>query len=165
MNILESLGISAPVILINIIAFLVLYALLRKVLYTPIGSVLEQRRERIARDRDEAAALRAEMTSKNAALEQRLAGLEAEVRDRMQAAEREATKVREEMLAAARTEREKIVAAGSAELAREREKLLVELRNVVADLAMSAAGKIVERELDLDAHRAMIDDIVEHGVK
>ncbi len=164
-EVLASLGIVPVQILLNIVGFLVLLALLRKFMFGPISTMLTARREQIAHDRQEAARLRAESEGRLAELSSRLDNIEAEVRDRMQAAEREAQAVREELLTEARADREKILDSGLAELRREREKLLVEIRDMVADLAIVAAGKIVEAELDVDAHRAMIDDIVEHGVR
>ncbi len=161
----ESLGIVPIQILVHMVGFLALVVLLQKLLYQPISNILGQRREAIRRDRDEAARHRADMERQAADLEERLSHIEAEVRDRMQAAEREAQKFREEQLEIARAEREKIVEAGLAELRREREKALVEIRNLVADLSILAAGKIIEEELDVAAHRAMIDDLVEHGVR
>ncbi|NUP98301.1 MAG: F0F1 ATP synthase subunit B [Armatimonadetes bacterium] len=165
MEVLESLGIAPIQILIQMVGFALLFLLLRKLLYQPIGSILERRREQIRTDRQEAERHRADMERRAGELEQRLSQIETEVRDRMQSAERESQKAREELLTLARAERDKIVEAGLAELRREREKTLVEIRNLVADLAVLAAGKIVEQELDVQAHRAMIDDIVEHGVR
>lgn len=160
-----SLGIAPVQILINMVGFLLLLWLLGAFLFKPVGAMLEQRQETIAKDRAEAASYRAEMERRNTELEQRLDSIEAEVRDRMQAAERDAQAAREVLLTEARAEREKILDAGIAELRREREKALVEIRNLVADLAIVAAGKVIEAELDIDAHRAMVDDIVEHGVR
>jgi len=162
---LQTLGIHPSQLLINIVSFLILFFLLKKVLFAPINRVLEDRAERIKQDRDEAVRLRDEAAANQAMLEQRLANIEAEARDRMQAAERDARAVREQLLEEARGERDKVVQAGIAELRREREKLLTEVRDLVADLSMAAAAKIIERELDVNAHRALIDDIVEHGVK
>lgn len=165
MEVLKSLGIQPVQMVLNAVAFLLLLAFLRKFLFGPVGKILADRREQVLRDRQEAEQYRADMERRNAELEHRLSQIEAEVRDRMQVAEREARKLREEMLAEAREEREKVVAAGLSELRREREKALVEIRNLVADLSILAAGRIIEQELDLKAHRAMIDDIVEHGVR
>jgi len=162
---LQTLGIHPSQLLINIVSFLILFFLLKKVLFAPINRVLEDRAERIKQDRDEAMRLRDEAAASQAMLEQRLANIEAEARDRMQAAERDARAVREQLLEEARGERDKVVQAGIAELRREREKLLTEVRDLVADLSMAAAAKIIEREMDVNAHRALIDDIVEHGVK
>ena len=162
---LQTLGIHPSQLLINIVSFLILFFLLKKVLFAPITGVLEDRAERIKADRDEAMRLRDEAAASQAMLDQRLGNIEAEARDRMQAAERDARAVREQLLEEARAERDKVVQAGIGELRREREKLLTELRDLVADLSMAAAAKIIERELDTDAHRALIDDIVEHGVK
>lgn len=164
-EIFASLGIAPIQIVINAVGFLVLLFLLNKFLFGPVGTILEQRRERIVSDRAEAERFRSEMERRNRELEQRLGNIEAEVRDRMQRAEREAQTFREQQLEEARRERERIVEAGIAELRREREKMLVEIRDLVADLATVAASKIIETELDLDAHRKMVDDIVEHGVQ
>lgn len=165
MDVLKSLGIQPVQIVLHMVGFLLLLAFLRRFLYEPVGNILAQRRAQVLRDRAEAEQHRAEMERRATELEQRLNQIEGEVRDRMQAAEREARRLREEMLEAARAEREKVVQAGLNELRREREKALVEIRNLVADLSILAAGKIIEQELDLKAHRAMIDDIVEHGVR
>ncbi len=162
---LESLGIALPQILINIVGFLLLFGLLSKFLYQPIQNVLEERRQRVHQDLEAAARHRLDMEQRQRELEERLSQIESEVRDRMQAAEREAQQVRAQMLAEATGERERVVEAGLAELRREREKAMVEIRDLVADLAITAAAKIIEQELDLEAHRAMIDDIVEHGVQ
>jgi len=45
---LEALNISPPALLVNIIGFLLLYLLLRKVYYGPIGRFLQARRTRSA---------------------------------------------------------------------------------------------------------------------
>lgn len=162
---LESLGIAGPQILINIVGFLLLFALLSKFLYQPIQNVLEERRHQVQQDLDAAAKHRSEMEQRQRELDDRLSQIESEVRDRMQAAEKEAQQVRTQMLSEAATERERVIESGLSELRREREKAMVEIRDLVADLAVTAAAKIIEQELDLDAHRAMIDDIVEHGVQ
>lgn len=162
---LETLGIAPPQILINIVGFLLLFGLLSKFLYQPIQNVLEERRLRVQQDLDAAARHRLEMEQRQRELEERLSQIESEVRDRMQAAEKEAQQVRATMLSEAASERERLLEGGLAELRREREKAMVEIRDLVADLAITAAAKIIEQELDLEAHRAMIDDIVEHGVK
>ena len=162
---LESLGIAPPQILINIVGFVVLFGLLSKFLYQPIQNVLEERRLRIHEDQEAAARHRVEMEQRQRELEERLSQIESEVRDRMQAAEKEAQQVRSQLLSEAAGERERIIESGLSELRREREKAMVEIRNLVAELAVTAAAKIIESELDLEAHRAMIDDIVEHGVQ
>lgn len=164
-EIFASLGIHPVQILMNMVGFAVLFWLLRKFLFAPIGNMLEARNLQIQNDLEQAEQHRRQMAAAQGELEQRLANIETEVRNRIQAAEREAQRLREQLLAEAREERERIVEAGVAELRREREKALVEIRNLVADLSMLAAGKIVEAQLDVEAHRAMIDDIVEHGVR
>lgn len=165
MEVLTDLGLAGPAVLLHAVAFVLLYLVLRKVLFGPVGSLLEERRRQIVTDRQEAEALRADMERRSGELQRRLDNIEAEARDRMHAAEREARAAREQLVDEARSEQKRIIENGLSELRREREKALADIRNLVADLAIVAASKVIEREMDVEAHRAMIDDLVEHGVE
>jgi F-type H+-transporting ATPase subunit b len=51
------------------------------------------------------------------------------------------------------------------QIALEREKLMVELRDFVADLAIRIAEKVIERSLDRTAHHELINDILEKELR
>jgi F-type H+-transporting ATPase subunit b len=56
-------------------------------------------------------------------------------------------------------ERERIVAAAKAEAAQEYQRAREQLRNQVADLAVAGASKILQREIDAQAHAGLLDAI------
>lgn len=161
----EHLGINPRDLLIQMGGFLVLLWLLRQYLFDPISKILEERGTRIKQKMDEAERHSLEMKTMRDEYEQRIAKIETEARDRIQAAMKEAQAAKEEMLDTARTEAEKLIARGKSEAYREKQKALVEMRDQIADLAIQAASRVVEKNLDEAAHRELIDDIIEHGVR
>jgi F-type H+-transporting ATPase subunit b len=92
--------------------------------------------------------------------ERRLAGIEAEARQKIQTAIKEAQSVRDEIIADSRGRAEGILQRGQEELLREREKTLVALRQEVADLVIGASSRLIERSLDDAAHRKLVDDFI-----
>jgi F-type H+-transporting ATPase subunit b len=92
--------------------------------------------------------------------EVRLGGIEAEAREKIQAAIKEAQGMKEEIIASAHGDAEKILRRGQDEIQREKQRALVELRTEVADLAVQAAGKILGSAIDDRQHRALINDFV-----
>ena len=69
------------------------------------------------------------------------------------------------MLEEARAEAEHIREMAMEDIRREREKLRVELRDEVVELALLAAERIIERSLDAEAHREIMDDLFERTVQ
>jgi F-type H+-transporting ATPase subunit b len=155
------LNIKPPLLLVNIVGFVLLWMLLKKFLWKPAGEFLAQRQQTIQNTIDEAERQRAEMQRMREEYEQRLEEIEQEHRDRIQAAQREAHAARDELLAEARAERDRVVAAGVREIQREKEKALVEIRDQVADLAVLAAAQVIGRELDERTHRSLISGVIE----
>jgi F-type H+-transporting ATPase subunit b len=92
--------------------------------------------------------------------EARLAGIEAEARDRIQAAIKEAQGMKEEIIGAAHTEADRLVTHARDEVVREKQRAMVELRAQVADLALEAAGKILRHSVDDRAHRELVSDFI-----
>lgn len=160
-GLLQQLGIEPKVLLIQIVGFVLLYLLLKRFLFGPIGNLLRQREEEIQStfrqiEADQAAAERARTE-----LEQRLTRIETEARERMQAVLREAQALREEILSEAHKQAETIVENGRQEIEREKQKALVELREEMANLTILAAGKILGEALDRDRHRRLIEEFIQ----
>jgi len=157
MNILE---ISWQAIVLQVVAFLVLIWAMRKYLFVPISGVLEARQSEVQNTLDQVQRDRQAMEASRREYETRLATIEAEARDRIQAAIKEAQGMKEEIIGAAHQEADRMVAHARDEVVREKQSAMVELRNQVADLAVSAAGKILGRSVDDRAHRDLVSDFI-----
>jgi len=156
-NILE---ISWQAVVLQIAAFLVLIWAVRKYLFSPIGGILEARQSEVQNTLDQVYRDREAMETSRREYEARLAGIEAEARDRIQAALKEAQGMKEEIIGAAHTEADRLVDHAREEVVREKQRAMVELRTHVADLAVEAAGKILRRSVDDRTHRELVSDFI-----
>lgn len=152
-------------ILSQTIAFLILYWLLRKFAFSPIQQILREREEKVRKVIEEAEQQRAEMEKLRADYEYRLQRIEEEARAKFQEAMQQAYQVRDALLADAREQAERILQRAKEQIALEREKLMVELRDFVVDISIRIAEKVIERNLDVAAQRELINSIIEKELK
>jgi len=156
----QALNIKPGDILVNIAGFLVVFWVLRKLLYGPIGNLLKQREEAVRADLDQAAQARADAERERQALQQRLTEIEREHRDAIQRATAEAGRAAEQILQAARADAQAQLEKAQQQIELEKDKALVELREQVADLAVDASEAILRRTLTDDRHRVIVDEFL-----
>lgn len=98
-----------------------------------------------------------------ASAERRVGELVAEARSKAQEIVVQGEKIRSETVehakAEAKAEADRIVAAAKAEIEQEVARAKEELRRQVSKLAMTGAGKILEREVDATTHAAMLREL------
>jgi len=63
----------------------------------------------------------------------------------------------------ARPEAETLIAKARLEIQRERDEAIGELHKELVDLTMLAAEKVIERSLDKEAHRQLIEKVLEES--
>lgn len=142
------------------IGFFSLWILMRYVCLPPLLRVRAQREQQAIADREAAAAA-------ESAAEQVRRDYDATIAE----ARTEASRIVEEARAAAEAERGAKVAEVDSELARERQAAMAELDTEraaalgqltgdVAELAVSAAAKVVQAPLEVSDHRATVDEYV-----
>ncbi|MEK6213143.1 MAG: F0F1 ATP synthase subunit B, partial [Vibrio fluvialis] len=77
----------------------------------------------------------------------------------IEAANKRKAQILDEAREEAQAERQKILAQADAEIESERNRARDELRKQVATLAIAGAEKILERTIDKDAHKDILDNI------
>lgn len=159
-SILETLGIEPRFILISLVGFLILLFVLSKFAFGPLVRTLQARQDKIRGDLDEAQARRDEMVALQRDYETRLAAIEDEARNKIQAAVKEAQSARDEILSRAHTDAQAIVLRGQEEAASERSKSLVEARNQIVDLATLMARQSARENLSAAGQTGLIDDAI-----
>lgn len=154
------LDINLSAVLTQSIAFVLLAWFLGKVAFKPLGNMIEARQNEIQSTLDQVAADRKAMERTRAEYEQRLAAIAEEAREQgareMHRAQGEATA----LLAKAREEATDFRDRAMSELDQERKKAVSEIRSEMANLAVLAAGKILEREINPAVHRELISDFI-----
>jgi F-type H+-transporting ATPase subunit b len=141
-------------------AFLVALPLMWKFVYGPITKALEERDDKVERAlkaADEAQRRADEQLRQGKAeLDQARAEAKRMVEEAVDRAERQGR----EALAAARAEAERQTQKAREEIAAEKRKALVELRTEAVDLAIRAAGHLMQSKVDDDAQRRLVQQFL-----
>ena len=142
-----------PELIIGSVAFLIVFALLARVLMPRISKTLEERTDAI-----EGGLHRAEeaQTEANRALEQyraQLAEARHEASRLREEAKEQGAQIKAELRAEGEAERQRIVAAAHAQLDADRQQAITALRAEVGALAVELAGRIVGESLEDEARQ------------
>ncbi|MFN2433057.1 MAG: F0F1 ATP synthase subunit B [Gemmatimonadota bacterium] len=141
----------------TIVTFVVVLLVLRKFAWKPILESMRAREEGIQRLLDDAEGARDEAQALLEQYRRQLAEARAEGQRLLAESKAASERVRTEMLERARGEAETIVARAGTEIDQERQKALAEIRERAVDLAISAAGKVIEESLDDERNRRLVE--------
>ncbi|MED5047005.1 F0F1 ATP synthase subunit B [Bacillus siamensis] len=145
-------------ILFQLLAMLVLLALLKKFALGPLLNIMKQREDHITGE-----ITSAEQRNKEAQKlieEQRVLLKEAkqESQSLIENAKKLGEKQKEDIIQAARAESERLKEAARTEIVKEKEQAVSALREQVASLSVLIASKVIEKELDEQAQEKLIQD-------
>jgi len=141
----------------QIIGFLILVVVLRRVAWGPILGALEARRKKIVDEVASAERMRKEAGALKAEYEQELKTIEAKARERIQEAVAEGQKVAEEIRQHAREEVQALRDKTKADIEQEYRKAQAMLHDDVVNIALDAAGRLLHEELNEERQRKLVD--------
>ncbi len=144
-------------LLAHAISFAVFFFLVRGAFMAIIYPPMKERRDRIQAEYDRIEQEKAAVAGLKQEYEAHLKKIEAESRERIQAAVAEGQRVGTELRDLARKEAQEILTRAREDIAMERDKAQVTLRNEVVALAMGIAGKVVQEELTAEKHKKLVD--------
>lgn len=144
----------------ELIAFTVFVLFCMKFVWPPLNGAIEARQKKIADGL--AAGERAEKDLELAQNEaaSKLKDAKQQAAEIIELAKKRATAIEDEATNKARSEREKIISQGYSEVEAERNRAKEDLRKQVAVLAVAGAEKILEREIDANAHSSIVEKLV-----
>ncbi len=161
MDALSSLGINGPFLIAQIFNFFVLLIVLRRFLFKPMVNMLETRKQRIADGLQAAEMARREAEAERAQLQAQLDAERREALDRIAAASKRGETLAAEIEGSARQDAQKIMDDARSEAVRERDRIIAEAQDQIAELAMLAAEKVLGRELSSrDVQRAFVNEFL-----
>ena len=144
----------------TIITFFVVFLILRAKVWGPLLAALDEREKSIRESLETADRARAEAEAQLAEHEKRLNEAETEARKIVGEAREAAEKVRSQIVDDAKAEAQRAIDQGRETLEVEKNAALDQLRAEVADLAVGAAGAILDAELDAERNRKIADDFI-----
>lgn len=148
-------------LLLGVVEFGILLYILKRLLFRPALEFLDRRREQIAER------INAARTSEQRALElaaQRDNELH-KARERIEQMLHDARQEADRMLASARrsakVDSARIIADGKRQLEQERDRMIQDLKNAYADMAVLGAERVLDREIRIEDHRRLLDRLLD----
>lgn len=154
------LSINPGLMIWTLIIFFTLMGILTKIAYGPLLRAV-QKREQDLEDAIASAKRDREEAQKAMEEQRRLIG-EARTEAQGYVAQGRATaeKVKQHMLEEARQQQQELMARAKRDIETEKERAIADLRREAVDLAIAAAEKVIERNLDDDANRKIVEQFL-----
>ncbi len=159
----EALGINLQELIFAIINFLILVGTLTFFLYKPVLKMFDTRSNTIKDTLDNANAVNARADAKMEAYNKRIAGVEAEAREIVKNSKLKAEAQAQTIIEEAHAEAAKIKEKAAADIERERQQAMTEMKGQIAALAVLAAEKILEKEIAVSGQDEIINGILEQA--
>jgi F-type H+-transporting ATPase subunit b len=143
------------------LAFLVLLGVMWKFGVPAVKNMEQAREDRIRNDLEGAEKAKTEAEAEKEQYLAQIAGAKDEAGRLIEEARVAAESVRADLIARAETEANDIRARAQADIVNQRNQAMAQLRTDVATLSIDLAGRIVERNLDSDTNRQLVDSFID----
>jgi len=159
----EGLGINLPTLLAQIINFAILLGLLYLVAYKPIMRMLDERSRKIKGSMEQTELIKQQAERAGEEVKEQIEAAGKEGMKIVAQAMRTGEEVRQKAKQDARKDAETLIGRARVEIQRERDGAIDELRKEFADLTILAAEKVIDKSLDKQTHRRLIDKVLEES--
>jgi len=159
---LGQLGVNPGNLIAQLIIFLLMLFLLWRFAYRPLLKTLDERRDRAAEIIESSDRIKREVVETEARQRQVLEEARREAQNIIAQAQAVADKKRQEAEGEAKIAAEAIITRARAEIGAERDQAIAQLRHEFGDLAILAAGKVLQQELSerKELHTKLINDVL-----
>lgn len=147
--------------LFQIINTLILYYILKRILFKPVTGFMESRKSSIADSLKEAETKEKEAEELKAEYQSKLDKAQDEAREIIREATKRADERSNEIIKEAQDEAARIMDRAEAEIEREQKKAINLLKDEMATLAVMAAGKMINKNLDGESHNKLIKEFID----
>lgn len=157
----EALGISLTEFVFYLINFLILVGVLTKFLYKPFINVLDKRKQAIQDSLENAELVNRRADEKMEAYTNRIANVEEEGRQIIKEAKVRADAQAADIIREANEKADRIIISAEKQIELEKQKAVEDMKQQIAALALLAAEKIVEKNIEQFGQEQIIDEIIE----
>jgi len=160
---LEGLGINLPTLIAQIVNFVILFGLLYLVAYKPVMRMLDERSGKVKESMEQTEYIKEQAAHAEEEFKRQIEAAGKEGQEVIARAVRTGEEVRQQAQQEARQDAEVLVTRARTEIQRERDDAVDELRKEFTDLTILAAEKVIDRSLDKEAHRQLIEKTLEES--
>lgn len=161
MQSLDVISVNIWQILISLVNLFLLFIIIKKFLYKPVKKVMAQRQSQIDEQYSAAAKAEAEANESRKRYEQQLSGANDKADEILKNATENARYREEKIIADAKLRADSIIRAAETEADLERKKAADGIKREIVEVSGALTEKMLEREINTDDHRALIDSFIE----
>ncbi len=158
---LDVISVNIWAIIASLCNLLILTLIVKKFLFKPVKKIIDTRRAAIDADYEQAAAARAEAEENRLNYEAAMAAAEQTSGQIIADATRMAEHRSSEILAEAREKATELRRQAEADAILERKKAEDDIKREIADVSTQLTGKLLQREINEEDHRALIDSFLQ----
>ncbi|MCR5122788.1 MAG: F0F1 ATP synthase subunit B [Ruminococcus sp.] len=147
-------------ILWTVINLLLFYFLLKKFLFKPVLGMMERREQMIRDDLDNAKKASDEAEQMKARYEKKIKSAQAEAAKITKVAKQRAARERAEIVEDAKAEAAELIADAQKTIERDREAAMSSAREEIAGLAVMAASRVLEKNIDEESNRGFAEQLL-----
>lgn len=140
--------------------FVLFLAILSLFAWKPITKTLDDRRAKIEQGLRDAEQARLDLERASARASEEIVAARRDARQIVERAQRVAQETRDADIAATRAELDRMRVRAAAEIDAEKGRAIADLRAEVADLAISAAGRVVRASMDGERQRRLVEEFL-----
>jgi F-type H+-transporting ATPase subunit b len=160
---ISELGINLPTLITQLVTFIILLVLLRFVAYKPLMRMLDERSKRVKDSLEQAEAVKSQAARAEEELKKELEKASREGQERIARAVKAGEEVKQKAQEDAKKDAEQLITRARAEIRRERDEAIGEVRREFADLTVLAAEKVIEKSLNKEDHRELIEKVLKES--
>ena len=161
MQTLDIISVNLWQILISLANLLIISLIVKRFLYKPVKNILAKRQAELDAQYEAAAEAEKSANESRAEWEDRLSTAREQADGIIRTATENANRRSETIITEAKDKAEHIVKKAGEDAVLTKKKAEAEIRREVADISVALAEKMLEREIDGDAHRDLIDSVIE----
>lgn len=159
-NVTEFLTIDPDTIILTLLNTLILFLVLKHLLFDKVNKVLEDRKNDISTAYDNADKAQAEAEKLQQEYTERISNAKQESAQIITEATRKAQQRSDEIISEAKSEASGIMDKAYVEIEREKKKAVNEIKDEITDIAFEAAKKVVEKELNQQDNERLIEEFI-----
>ncbi|MDR0880492.1 MAG: F0F1 ATP synthase subunit B [Clostridioides sp.] len=145
---------------IQIINTILVFLIIKKLLYKPVMNIIQAREDDIKANIEEGKKVRSEGIAFKKEYEEKVSLAKREGHEIIKQATLRAESKSEELLTGAKEEATHIKSKAHAQIEKEREDAMNDLKATVSDIALLAAAKVIEKDIDRNKHEQLINDFI-----
>ena len=139
----------------------ILYLILKKILFKPVKNMIDSRQKEVDDMLKDAEDAKTNAEAMEAEYKEKLDAANVESEEIVKNAIRKAQLKEEEILKEADNAAAKKLERAEEQIAMEKKQALCDVKDEVADIALSIAAQVIERDVSEEEHKQLIDDFID----